>query len=543
MPPTVADTMLDVLRDWGIDRIFSCPGSTEAAVLDALTGRTDPRLVLTTHESVAVSMADGLARATGNPTVAYLHANVGLTNGLSHLYAAQLAHSPVVVLNGVKHRSVQSHDGFTTARRMAELVQQYVKSAWQSQTAQLVPEEVNRAIRASVTEPVGPVWLALAQDLLEQRWTGTAPDVSAFRFECRGAPAPDAVRAAADLIRAAERPLLVAGNEVARSDAVDGVVRLSERCGIPVLHEELRSFERPGFPTDHPHFRGRYHPQHPLVRAADVIVFLGVRLFNEFEPPTSPQIPPAARVVHAHPDPRRLGELHGVDVALTGDQELVVSALLTALPDTPTRQVPPRPGDEPRPTGGPRTGRRLRTTDVIEVLTDVLRDHVLVADATTAGDELQRRAVQRGPEDFFTTGSGSLGWGMGAALGVQLGLPHRRVAAIVGDGVFQFGIPALWSAARDRIPVTYVVLNNEGYAAVGRALRRLDGRAVRVDDYPGVDIAGPRIAEVSTAMGVPGSRVETLTELRERLVASRDVEHPVLVEVMTDPAEFRGHDL
>ncbi|MGH3492986.1 MAG: thiamine pyrophosphate-binding protein, partial [Sciscionella sp.] len=157
MPRSTAVALLDLLHDWGVRRVFTCPGSTEAAVLDALVDRDDIELVLTTHESVAVSMADGLARATGEPSVAYLHANVGLGNGLANLYAAQIAYSPLVVLTGIKPAIIQSRAGFTTARRMRDLVGQFVKDDWQSLTADAVVEDVNRAFSLAVTEPSGPV--------------------------------------------------------------------------------------------------------------------------------------------------------------------------------------------------------------------------------------------------------------------------------------------------------------------------------------------------------------------------------------------------
>ena len=134
--------------------------------------------------------------------------------------------------------------------------------------------------------------------------------------------------------------------------------------------------------------------------------------------------------------------------------------------------------------------------------------------------------------------SGSLGWGMGAALGIKMGMPTRPVAAVLGDGVFQFGMPALWTAARYNVPVTYIVMNNQSYAAVGAALRRFGGQAVARGRFPGVDIAGPRIADVSSAFGVPGQRVQSLAELRESLAATRGVDHPTLIEVMTDPSDF-----
>ncbi|NEK57140.1 thiamine pyrophosphate-binding protein [Geodermatophilus sabuli] len=536
MSTPAASALLDVIRDWGADKLFTCPGSTEAAVLDALVTRTDVELVLTTHEAVAVSMADGLARATREPGVAYLHANVGLTNGLSHLYAAQLAYSPVVVLNGVKATSIQSREGFTTGRRMRDLVHQYVKSDWQSLTTEAIPEDVNRAFRTAVTEPAGPVWVALSQDLLESAAEVPVPAVDRYRFDSRTAPSPDAVSAAAALIAAARRPVFVAGSELARVRAVEGMVALSEQLGAPVLHEDRRGFERPGFPTDHPNFRGQYTVDHPLVAQADLLVFLGARLFNEFEPAKVPPLPAGTPIVHSHTDPRHLAMVHGVDAALVGDQGLVLDALAAALPTGASREVPPATQPAPRPPSA--SGAPLRPADVVDVITESLRGTALVGDATTAGGILQQRAHQHGGDDYFVSTSGSLGWGMGAALGIAMGMPDRRVAAVLGDGVFQFGMPALWSAARTGLPVTYVVMNNQSYAAVGAALKRFGGTAVERQDYPGVDIAGPRIADISTGFGVPGQRVDTLAELRECLDAARGVDHPTLVEVMTDPSEF-----
>lgn len=534
--PRPPEALLDVIHGWGADRLFTCPGSTEAAVLDALVVRKDVELVPTTHESVAVSMADGLARVTRRPTVAYLHANVGLTNGLSHLYAAQLAYSPVVVLNGLKATSIQAREGFTTGRRMRDLVHQYVKSDWQSLTAEAIPEDVNRAFRTAVTEPAGPVWVALSQDLLESTAEVNVPDAASYRFDSRVRPSPDAVHAAADLLAAAERPVLVAGSELARVDALDQLVRLSEQLGAPVLHEDRRGFERPGFPTDHPHFRGQYDVGHPLVQRADLLAFLGARLFNEFEPARVPPLPAGVPIVHSHTDPKHVGMIYGVDAALIGDQRLALEALSAALPPVATRAVPPAAPPAPRApsaSGGP-----LSPADVVDVITESLRGTAIVGDATTAGGILQQRALQHTGDDYFVSSSGSLGWGMGAALGIAMGMPDRHVAAVLGDGVFQFGVPALWSAARGGLPVTYVVINNQSYAAVGAALRRYGGEAVERQYYPGVDIAGPRIADISTAFGVPGQRVDTLAELRECLNAARAVDHPTLVEVMTDPAQF-----
>lgn len=541
MKRTAADDLLDVLASWGVSKVFSCPGSTEAAILDALMDRDDIELFLTTHESAAVSIADGYSRATGAPSVVYLHANGGLTNGLANLAAAQLAYSPVIVLNGLKPRSIQSRAGFTTARRMRDFVHQYVKDDWQTLSSEEIAEDVNRAFRTAMIEPTGPVWLGLSQDLLEAPSGAPTPGADRFRFDSRTVPAASAIRAAAEEIARSRHPVIIAGSEVARSGAIDDVIRLSETLRVPVLHEDRRALERPGFPTDHPNFRGQYEPTHPLVQGADLLVFLGARLFNEFEPPTSPQLPAGARIIHSHTDARQIALIHGVDVGLVGDQAHIARELLGALSERPPQHefVIPERGPEAEPQARADGDGALKALDVVDTITDALRGAVIVGDATTAGGVLQTRAHQHSGDDYFVSSSGSLGWGMGAALGIKMGLPERRVAAILGDGVFQFGIPALWSAARQNIPVTYVVINNQRYAAVGAALQRYQGKAAERQVYPGTDIAGVNIAEVSSAFGVPGQRVDTLEDLRSAIDAADGVTHPVLIEVMTDTEQLR----
>src|SRR5690606_29793711 len=217
---TAAWAMLETLCAWGVDRIFVCPGSTEAAFLNASLAFPQIELVMGTHESAVLAAADGYARATGRPAVAYLHANVGLVNALGSLYTAQLARVPLVVLNGLKSRQVQASGGFTTSDYMRDYVRQHVKRAWSSLESAAIPQEVDRALALAASPPEGPVWLGLAQDLLEGE--AEAPATIGPRGYPSGyAPDPEAVAAAAALLREARAPLLVAGGEVARRGAAD----------------------------------------------------------------------------------------------------------------------------------------------------------------------------------------------------------------------------------------------------------------------------------------------------------------------------------
>jgi benzoylformate decarboxylase len=178
----------------------------------------------------------------------------------------------------------------------------------------------------------------------------------------------------------------------------------------------------------------------------------------------------------------------------------------------------------------------FRPVDAVRAITAAARDSIIVGDATTAGGLLARNVRITDADSFFVSSSGSLGWGLGASLGIALGRPDRPVVAVLGDGVFQFGLPGLWTAAHYHIPVAFVVLNNRRYAAVGAALRRFGGRAVAANSWPGTDISGVDIVGISKAFGIAAKRVADLTELDDLLSTGRP--EPIVIEVLTDPDDF-----
>ncbi|MBE1486347.1 thiamine pyrophosphate-binding protein [Plantactinospora soyae] len=569
-----AHALLDVLTGWGVRRVFCCPGSTEAAFLDAVVERsTELDIVLTTHESIAVAMADGAARITGRPQVAYLHTNVGMANGVAHLTAAQLANSPVLVLNGLKSTALQGRDGFTTVPYPRDMIRQHVKWARQVSSAGSLPSDVARALRTSAAEPAGPTWIGLPQDVMDASTpVGAALAAVPPMGVPRNRPAADAVAAAARMLAEATRPVLVAGGDVARHGATEALVALAEHLGATVLGEDRRGFQRTAFATSHPRFAGSYAPNHPAVRDADLLFFVGCRMFTEFEAPAENELPTRAGTIHAHVDAGEVGRLYPVDVGLVGHTGAVLDDLLAALPTvaTPTPTPTPTPATAtplsatatPLPasattlpaSAGPLPATATRPPDVaserpvaafpghvglapiVAALVDGLGDDTtVVLDATTATPALLAALPQRRPDQVLLSSSGSLGWGTGAALGVRLAQPEYPVAAILGDGSFQFGIQALWTAMHYRIAVTFVVLNNGSYSAVGSALHRFDGAARRTGRWPGTDIGGPRIAEIAAGFGVPATRVETPAELTSALRAVRATAGPTLVEVLTGP--------
>jgi len=541
---TVADAVIETLLAWGVRRVFICPGSTEAAFLDATLRHPGLEVLLTTHESVAVSMADGHARATGEPAVVYLHTHLGLANGLAHLDAARLARSPVVVLTGLKPRSVQAHDGFTTLPGTGALAAPFVKRHWQSLAAGEVADDLARCLRAAVMEPRGPAWLGIGQDLLEAGCDAPAAGPGRFRVEAGPAPDPLLLDEAARLLAAAGRPVIVAGAEAARHDAGGAVLDLAERLGGTVFHEDRRSFERSVVPTSHPRYAGLYDPEHPVAAGAGAVLLLGCRGFVEFEPFGRPLLPAAAKVVHSHVDPAEIGRTHRVDVAVVGDERRVAVGLLERLPSRAGGDAGGGDCAGPAPVAS-RADGVATVEEVVDAIAEVVdAGTTVIEDATTSETALLTGLPQFSPASMVTTVSGSLGWGMGAALGYQLAAPDRQVVAVVGDGVFQFGPQALWAAARYRIPVLYLVINNRSYAAVAAAMARHRKRAGQdagdLSEYPGKDISGIDIAAVAAGFGVAARR---LTRARDIPAAVRDLREtggPALIEILTDPDDLGG---
>jgi benzoylformate decarboxylase len=538
---TAAHDFIDVLLAWGITDVFTCPGSTEAPFLDASLDRPQLKVWLTTHEVTAVAMADGFARSTGTPAVAYLHTIVGLSNGLGAMYAAQLGRSPILVATGLKAAAIQSRRGFTAPPHIRDLPRQFAKWEWQSLSAEHVAADTTRALQSATTSPPGPVWIGLAEDVMAGHGVGVASSSPSPKRRAVPAYSPDPAQVgdAAAMLAAAKRPLIVAGADIAREGAADLLVEISERLDAPVAHEDRRSFERSVFPTGHPNFVGLYSASLLQSSQFDVIAFLGARCFHEFEATSAPLWPRDARIIHTNSDPDEIGKTYGSDVSVVGDHRRILVQLLDQLPapHQPGRQTPPgttqgQYRDEPASQVG------LDVAAVAGVLATTCTWDSVVLDATTSNAALIDALPQERPNQLLATSSGALGWGMGAAAGIAAAGRTKRVLCAVGDGSFQFGIQALWVAARYALPVTFVVINNQSYAAVAAALNRYGRRAVEVGEYPGKDIAGPRIAAVAEGFGVPATCVTTLDELVQHLQKADATPGPALIEVMTDPDDL-----
>ncbi|MFD2470132.1 thiamine pyrophosphate-binding protein [Amycolatopsis silviterrae] len=528
---TAAARLLETLAQWGVERVFCCPGTSETPVLDALAARRGgPEFVLTTHEAISVSMADGYARASGRIGVAYLHTNVGVANGLAHLYAAQVARSSVAILAGVKGTATLPHRALTTSPRLLETAAPYVGHAWQNLRAEDLLDDVARTLWRTTVVPEQPAILTIPQDHLAAE-PGVAPPV---RWGARQGPATEAVRHASALLDAARRPVVVAGSDVARRRAEADLARLAERLGAPVFVESRRDLERWSFRTDHPHYAGLFEPRAPLLAESDLLVLAGMPTPLEFSSEVA-ALPSGVPILHLSEDVAEPGRRYVPAGAVVGDTAAVLRGLAEGV------RAPARSDwlGKVRKDSEDRRARweaevpwdgEFSAALAMRTVADVIGgERLLVLDAVTSTLPLLRFLRRTRADSLFATASGSLGWGMGAAAGVAMAR-RERVLAVVGDGVVQFGVPAFWTAARYRLPVTYLVVNNGKYQAVIAGLAKSGGAAAERGEYPLTDISGVEISALAMSFGIKATTVDDAAGLRAALAEEPD-DGPRLIEV------------
>ncbi|MGW3291782.1 thiamine pyrophosphate-binding protein [Streptomyces sp. NPDC001002] len=529
---------LNILRGEGVDRIFGNPGTTELPFLAALSNTPGaPEYVLGTHEGAVISMADGYARGTARPAFASLHIAAGLANGIIGLLNARRSRTPLVVTAGQQHRRHLQQDPMLTGDLVA-LATPAVKAAHDVQHAHDLPLALRRAFALAVRPPAGPVFLSIPMDLFDE---ATEVDIPARTPTPPLGPAAGLERAAA-LLGAAARPAIVAGDGVGREDALDALVRTAEACGAIVHHQPMADCLN--FPTTHPLYAGVLPPRHDAIRTAltpyDTVLIAGAHAFTPHHYSPGPALPPGLTVVQIDSDPHEIGRNFPAAAGLVGSLAPSLHRLAELLRD----HVPAHTAKGRILRAGERhTADRDRTESEAgaayspaplapwaaahAVARGLPPDAVVVEEAITVGLLLRRLMRLDRPGSYTHTVGGGLGWGIGAAVGRALAEPARPVVAVLGDGCALFGLQGLWSAARQRTPVLFVVMNNGAYRTLQDTYASMGGQGI----CPGTELGPLDFTQAARFFGVDAVRAASADHLRELVAGAADLTRPLLVDV------------
>jgi benzoylformate decarboxylase len=544
---------LALLKQEGVDILFGNPGTTELPLMDALAVESGLRYILGLQEAAVLAMADGHAQASGKLTVVNLHVAPGLGNAMGMLYDAQKAGSPLLVTAGQHDQSFTFSEPLLWAD-LPTIARPLVKWASEVRSLADLPRTIHRAAKTALAPPTGPVFLSLPADVLNAEADIDLGAPSRVAPRLRGDRA--AIEAAAALLAAAERPVLIAGDSVAQSGAHAELVALAETLGAPVWAEGVPSTA--SFPASHPLFRGAMVRSQTIIRDIlrqhDLLFSVGGDLFTLSLPSEIDAMPPDLPIIQLDTDSWELGKNYPARIAILGDPKATLPEITEAVAERMSAARKARAGDrlaalrrtiaaqraELVATARAEAGKQpIRPLALLQAIGEALPSEAIIIDETiSSGAGLRQFLKSDDPSSFYGMRGGGIGWGLPAAVGVKLAQPGRPVVALIGDGSALYTCQALWTAAHDRIAVVFVILNNSSYRILKQRTNALKGHAAQTDRYVGMDLEDPAIDFVGLArsLGVAASRARTIEEALDQLRDGLASDGPVLIDVAIDRA-------
>ena len=543
-----AQSLIRSLECAGVEVVFGIPGG---AILPAYDPIIDSpiRHVLMRHEQGAGHAAEGYAHATGKVGVCMATSGPGATNLVTPLTDAFMDSVPVVAITGQVPRPVIGNDAFQEADTTG-ITMPITKHNYKVMEPEEIPTAIAEAFYIASTGRPGPVLVDVPKDVLQSETAFEWPQsISLPGYRPRTAPNSRQVTAAADLIRAARRPVLYVGGGVLKARAAEELKVLAEAVGAPVVTTLMA---RGAFPDNHPLCLGMpgMHGSYAAVTAmqkADLLVALGTR-FDDRVTGRLDAFAPEAKIVHADIDPAEIGKNRAADVPIVGDARETIAQLAGAVLEGISRHgradlsewwsvVRTWRRDYPiaydQPDGGP-----LKPQFVIDRFAEATGgDAVVVCGVGQHQMWASQLMPCTRPYSFINSGGlGTMGFAVPAALGAKIGRPDERVIAIDGDGCFQMTAQELATATVERIPYVVAILNNQ-YLGMVKQWQELfyDHRLSEVYLRPDV----PDYTKLAEAYGAVGLRASTPDEVDAVIDKALSVDDgPCVIDFRVDPEEM-----
>jgi benzoylformate decarboxylase len=519
---SVKDATLDLLRAFGIKKVFGNPGSTELPFLSDWPDDID--YVLGLQEASVIGMADGYAQATRNAAFVNLHSAAGVGNALGNLYTAHRNQVPMVITAGQQARSLLPLQAFLQAERASEFPRPYVKFSVEPARAEDVPAAIARAYYVAMQPPCGPTFVSVPID----DWTHQTQPVEARNISRELGPDLEAMHALAAALAKSKRPALVAGPGIDRAQAVELMVEVAEKAGAAVWVSPFSP--RCSFPERHPQFAGHLHASpgqlSDALREHDLVVVIGAPVFTFHVEGHAPVFDGGSTIFQITDD-AAAAAVAPSGTSIIATMKPALTMLLELLPAA-KREVFKGRAMAPAPTAAD----PIPAEFLLYTLSTLMPDNaVLVEEAPSHRPLMHKYLPMRGQDSFYTMASGGLGYGLPASVGVALGRPDVRTVCLIGDGSAMYSIQALWTAAQHKLPLTVVVINNAGYGAM-----RSFSQVMQVRNVPGLDLPGIDFVSIAQGMGCDAVRVSEAADLSSALARGLAHDGVSLIEVMVDVA-------
>jgi acetolactate synthase-1/2/3 large subunit len=535
-PRTGGQVLVDGLRAQGVDLVFGVPGESYLAVLDALHGTHGAiRFVSARQEGAASMMAEAYGKLTGRPGVCLVTRAPGTTNGTSGLHVAFQDSTPMVMLIGQVGRGMVDREAFQEVD-YRRFLPQLCKWVTQVDQAERLPELLQQAFWTARSGRPGPVALALPEDMLTDivSIADAPPSGSA-----QGHPGRDQLARFRALLAGSQRPLALVGGGTWTPQAAADFRTFAETNNVPVtasfrsqdiVDNRLDIYAGDSGIGINPKLAARY-------READLLLVAGARLGESTTSGyTLVDIPvPKLPLVHAYPDPEELGRTYFPTLPIvTGMPELAAGLrelepvdgsrfaewTESARADFVANQLPP-----------PAAGDGVDMTEVALELARALPDDAVITNG--AGNYtvwIHRFYTYRDYRTQLAPTSGSMGYGLPAAIAAKLAAPEREVVCLAGDGCLMMVVGELATAAQEGAAIVVIVANNGMYGTIRMHQER---------NYPGrvsgTDLRNPDFVALARAFGCQAELVERTDDFADALARAREARIPALIELRCDP--------
>jgi len=554
-PAESAEAYVRALIAHGVECLFMNPGTDTIPIQEALSkleqlGEPVPRTVLCLFELVALAAAHGYYQATGRPQAVLVHVDVGTQNLGGMLHNAQRGRAAVLIAAGRTPYTTDSSQRGTRDTYIHWLQEQFdqhgivrnfVKWDYELRRPEQMGEVIARALQIAASDPPGPVYLTLPREVLMTEVGDVKQPAPELTAPARlGAGDPDALRDVAQHLVRSERPVVLVSTSGRTHQGFEALVKLATLLALPVVERR----ERTNFPTSHPLHQG-FQPG-PFVETADVILVV-----DSDVPYIPTQVTPRsdATIVQIDVDPiKERIPLWSFPLtsAIRADSaralELVAGYAAELLTDGDKARIETRRAELTARHNERRAARKASAQAMqytrpltaewlgycIGQLQREAPECVFVDESLTSHVAVWNHVDTDEPETMYGSGGSSLGWGLGAALGIKLAKPDRPVVLVVGDGSFIFGEPlaAIWASQMNQAPILAIVFNNGAYNANKAPLISAypKGYSVQGRHFVGTDLApSPRYDLLAAVVGAVGARVEDPVEVLPAL--RRGLEH------------------
>jgi benzoylformate decarboxylase len=545
---TGRSAFLALLKDEGVTHLFGNPGTTELPIMHALKEHPDLTYVMAMQESLVVAIADGFSRASGRLVACNVHVAPGLGNAMGSLYNAKFTGTPMILTAGQQE---QGH-GLTEPLLYDPLVriaEPLVKWAVEVTRLEDLPRIVRRAAKIATTPPTGPVFISLPGDILNSE-AGLELGRST-RVDTRVKPSDEGLQALVQRILKAERPVIVVGDEIVKSDALEEAASLSTTLGCPAYQQSAPYGAH--FLSESPCFMGalpRVQTQtRDILGAYDLMIVLGadplrMSVYSEADP-----LPDGLSILQIGLVDWDLAKNYPAEIALKADVRETLRVLIPALKAAGGAALDQRAKNGVAALVSKNwTARRARLVDQITVKKDsapidpdwlTLKvveampvDGILVDEGLTASRYMSALRPHRDRYGYHGLASGGIGWGLPASVGVSLANPDRPVVCYSGDGSAMYSIQALWTAAHHKLPLTVVIVNNGGYRIIKQRLLAFH----KDDHFVGMDFADPPVdfSGLAKALGLETIRITKAEQVTAALESAFGRPGAKLIEVIVD---------